>query len=112
MNPYSQQKQPRLRDRIRAALWHDLTLLFAPITLLCVLAVAMFVWLVDPAPPKTITISAGPRDSSFLPVAEQYRQILAHNGITLKVLTSDGSLQNLQRLLDPKEHVDLALVQG
>jgi len=112
MNPYSQQKERRLRDRIRAALWHDLTLLFAPITLLCALAVGMFVWLVDPAPPRTLTISAGPTDSSFLPVAEQYRQILARNGITLKVLVSDGSLQNLHRLLDPKQHVDLALVQG
>jgi NMT1-like family len=112
MTPYDQQKQPGLRERIRAALWHDVTLVFAPITLLCAIAVAMFVWLVDPAPPKTITISAGPQDSSFLPIAEQYRQILARNGITLKVLTSDGSLQNLHRLLDPKEHVDLALVQG
>ncbi len=28
------------------------------------------------------------------------------------MLESDGSVQNLHRLLDPKQHVDLALVQG
>ena len=32
--------------------------------------------------------------------------------VRLNVLESDGSEQNLQRLLDPKQHVDVALVQG
>jgi hypothetical protein len=73
----------------------DLTLTFAPIAIFVVVVITLVVWLVDPAPPHTITMSAGPHDSSFL-----------------KVLESDGSLQNLQRLLDPKQHVDIALVQG
>jgi hypothetical protein len=77
-----------------------------------VLVVMLLVWVVDPAPPKTITMSAGPRDSSFLITANQYKKILARNGIRLNVLESDGSDQNLQRLLDPKQHVDIALVQG
>jgi hypothetical protein len=92
--------------------WRVLALTFVPITVLVVLSVTLIVWLVDPAPPKTITMSAGPHDSSFLVTAEEYRKILARNRITLQVLESDGSVQNLQRLLDPKQHVDLALVQG
>ncbi len=92
--------------------WHDHLLVWGPATLLCALAVGLFIWLVDPAPPKVIVMSAGPKDSTLLPAAEAYREILARNGITLKVLTSAGSVQNLQRLLDPKQHVDLALVQG
>ncbi|GGP21627.1 TAXI family TRAP transporter solute-binding subunit [Silvimonas iriomotensis] len=76
------------------------------------LTIVLVVWLFEPAPPKTIVISAGPPDGSFLPAAEEYKKILARNGITLKVLPSDGSLQNLHRLLDPHQHVDLALVQG
>ena len=75
---------------------------WGPATLLCALAVGLFIWLVDPAPPKVIVMSAGPKDSTLLPAAEAYREILARNGITLKVLTSAGSVQNLQRLLDPK----------
>jgi hypothetical protein len=92
--------------------WRDHTLLYAVVAALIILMVTLVVWLVDPAPPKTITLSAGPHDSSFLVAAEQYRKILARNGIKLNVLESDGSVQNLQRLLDPKQHVDVALVQG
>lgn len=92
--------------------WRELSLTSVPIALLFVVMIGLIVWLADPAPPKTITISAGPHDSSLLNTAEAYKKILARNGITLKVLESDGSVQNLQRLTDPKEHVDLALVQG
>jgi hypothetical protein len=96
----------------RHVVWRDLSLTSLPIALLFVLMVGLVIWLADPAPPKTITISAGPQDSSFLHVAEEYKKILARNGITLKVLESDGSVQNLRRLLDPRQHVDVALVQG
>jgi hypothetical protein len=99
------------RDPLHAE-WRDHTLPYIAAAALIVLVVTLIVWLVDPAPPKTITLSAGPRDSSFVVAAEQYKKILAQNGITLNVLESDGSVQNLQRLLDPKQHVDLALVQG
>ncbi|WP_434109822.1 TAXI family TRAP transporter solute-binding subunit [Paraburkholderia caffeinilytica] len=92
--------------------WRDHTLPYVIVAALFVLMITLIVWLVDPAPPKTITISAGPHDSSFLVAANRYKTILARNGITLKVLESDGSVQNLHRLLDPKQHVDLALVQG
>jgi len=87
-------------------------LTFAPLAVLVVVVVTLVVWLVDPAPPRTIVMSGGPHDSSFLLAANEYKKILARNGITLKVLESDGSMQNLQRLLDPKQHVDIALVQG
>ncbi|MFM0336691.1 TAXI family TRAP transporter solute-binding subunit [Paraburkholderia fungorum] len=92
--------------------WRDHTVPYAIVAALFVLLVTLIVWLVDPAPPRTITMSAGPRDSSFMVAAEQYRKILARNGIKLNVLESDGSVQNLHRLLDPKQHVDIAFVQG
>ncbi|MDR5856062.1 TAXI family TRAP transporter solute-binding subunit [Caballeronia sp. LZ062] len=91
---------------------HDLVWSVGPLVLACALAVVLVVWLVDPAPPRTITITAGPPDSSLFQIAGDYAKQLARNGVTLKVLPSDGSVQNLQRLLDPKTHVDLGLVQG
>ncbi len=63
-------------------------------------------------PPRTLTISAGPAGSVFYSTAEKYRPILAREGITLKVLPSQGSLQNLERLTTPHSGVDLALVQA
>jgi hypothetical protein len=92
--------------------WRDHTLPYIVVAAVILLMVSLIVWVVDPAPPKTITLSAGPHDSSFVIAADQYKKILAQNGVTLKVLESDGSVQNLKRLLDPKQHVDLALVQG
>jgi TRAP-type uncharacterized transport system substrate-binding protein len=63
-------------------------------------------------PPHTLTISAGPVGSTFYATAEKYRPILAREGIALRVLPSQGSLQNLQRLVAPHSGVDLALVQA
>jgi hypothetical protein len=100
-----------LRDHTHPV-WRDLALTSLPFVVLFAVLVWLVVWLVDPAPPRTITISAGPQDSSFMQIAEEYRKILARNGVTLKVLASDGSGQNLDRLLDPKQKVDIALVQG
>jgi hypothetical protein len=105
-------KRPHMpRDHAKGVL-HDLTWTVGPVLLALALATALVVWLVDPAPPKTITMSAGQPDSSLYQTAQEYAKILARNGITLKVLPSEGSVQNLERLLDPKAQVDLALVQG
>jgi hypothetical protein len=92
--------------------WRDHTLPYVVTAVLVVLAIMLVIWIVDPAPPKTLTMSAGPRDSTFLVTANQYKKILARNGVRLKVLESDGSVQNLHRLLDPKQQVDIAFVQG
>jgi TRAP-type uncharacterized transport system substrate-binding protein len=69
-------------------------------------------WFFQSAPPKTITITSGTAGSSLLANAEKYRDILASNGVTLKILPSEGSLQNLQRLKDPSFQVDIGFVQG
>lgn len=92
--------------------WHDFAMLVLPIVVLSMLAIGLMVYWVDPAPPKHITMSVGPRDSTFWPIAEQYRRILARDGITMRLETSDGSVQNLQRLADPKQPVELGFVQG
>ncbi len=44
--------------------------------------------------------------------AERYRKILARQGVTLRVLPSQGSLDNLKRLSDPKFNADIGFVQG
>jgi TRAP transporter TAXI family solute receptor len=82
--------------------------------LLLVAAVATWAALhfVRAAPPRTITISTGPAGSAFETVAERYAKILARSGITLKVIESAGSIENLARLSDRKSHVDIALVQA
>jgi hypothetical protein len=64
------------------------------------------------APPTTITISSGPEGSVFQKNALKYAKILEGNGVKLNVLTSNGSLENLQRLNDPSSRVDIGIVQA
>ncbi len=81
----------------------------AIIAVIVLIAVWYFVHL---APPKTITISAGPKDSMFWRYATNYQYRLASNHITVQILTSQGSQENLQRLSDTNSGVDLAFVQS
>ena len=74
-------------------------------------ALALF-WFIHSAPPSTLIITSGPPDSVFRNTAEKYRKILARNGVRLKILTSQGSQENLQRLIDPRYRVDIGFVQG
>jgi TRAP transporter TAXI family solute receptor len=76
---------------------------------LCVLAV---VWFVRSAPPRTLTISGGPAGSKYQQYAESYRDILATHGVTLQILPSKGSQQNLHRLQSSQWGVDIGFVQG
>jgi TRAP-type uncharacterized transport system substrate-binding protein len=78
-------------------------------SLVMILAVYLFFHL---APPHTLTITSGPEGTVFQINAEKYRKILARNGVKLKILPSQGSLENLKRLSDPSFHVDLGFVQG
>ncbi|MDR2001181.1 MAG: ABC transporter substrate-binding protein [Zoogloeaceae bacterium] len=64
------------------------------------------------APPTSITISTGPEDGVFYRQAQRYAAHLKENGVTLKIVTSAGLYENLQKLEDPKSGVDLAFVQG
>lgn len=69
-------------------------------------------WSFYSAPPHTLTISSGPAGSTFETNAWKYRDILASNHVTLKIVSSEGSAQNLKRLDDPSFHVDVGFVQG
>ncbi|HTP64419.1 MAG TPA: TAXI family TRAP transporter solute-binding subunit [Geobacteraceae bacterium] len=90
----------------------DLLITTGPIILLTAAVIAAACWIVRPAPPDTITISSGPDGSTFRLTAEKYRKILARNGVKLQIMPSEGSLENLKRLCDPKSHVDVGFVQG
>src|SRR5579871_1026869 len=84
----------------------------APPVLICAVLIWAALHFVKSAPPHTLTLSSGPKGSNFEGIAQRYGKILARNGIKLTVLPSAGSLDNLNRLADPKSHVDIALVQS
>ena len=72
---------------------------------------AIFVF-INSAAPNTITITSGPVGSISHKNAEKYQKILAREGVTLKILPSEGSLDNLHKLSDSKVAVDVGFVMG
>lgn len=79
------------------------------------LGLAVVLWavlhFVRPAAPRAITISTGPGGSSFQRSAERYAKAFAKSGVTLHLRPSNGSLENLRRLADPRGGVDVGFVQ-
>lgn len=64
------------------------------------------------AAPRELIITTGPVGSSFHRNAERYQKILEREGVKLTILSSDGSAENLLRLADPKQKVDVGFVLG
>ena len=67
-------------------------------------------WCFHSAPPRTVFMTSGPEGSMFDRTGDKYAEILKREGITLKVVTSEGSADNLKRLFDPKFTVDVGFV--
>ncbi len=76
-----------------------------------VICFAVF-WFIHSAPPRVITLTSGPPGSAFERYAKSYSNRLASSGVTLKILPSQGSLENLERLENPAIRVDTGFVQG
>jgi TRAP-type uncharacterized transport system substrate-binding protein len=101
-----------MKARFVAISWRDLAVSFGPMILLIGVGIWLAIWLIRPAPPNTLTIATGPEHSSFWNTAEKYRAILARDGVTLKLVPSQGSLDNLHKLADEDSGVDVGFVQG
>ncbi|MGO9992588.1 MAG: TAXI family TRAP transporter solute-binding subunit [Steroidobacteraceae bacterium] len=102
----------RLPLKITAVSWKDVAETLGPILLVSAIAILVALHYVRPAPPHTLTMSSGPKGSNFQAIAERYQKILARNGIKLKIIESEGSLDNLNRLSDAKSGVDITMVQS
>src|ERR1700722_11203367 len=111
-SPTSRRRRFRLALKVTAVSWRDLFQTVGPVALISTVAVLLALHFVRPAPPSSLTISGGPPGSTFQAAAQQYQKILARNGITLKIVTSEGSLDNLNRLTDGNSGVDVAFVQS
>lgn len=96
----------------RIKLNRDLLLVATAATLLVVGTLAVVLLLMRPAPPTELVMSTGTADGMYHAYAMKYRDILARDGVTLRLWPSGGAVENLRRLTDPAAHVDVALVQG
>ncbi|MFT5698977.1 MAG: TRAP transporter TAXI family solute receptor [Desulforhopalus sp.] len=65
---------------------------------------------VEPAPPKTLKIATASAEGAYYAFANEYKDHFAKEKITLEVMETSGSVENLQLLKEKK--VDVAFLQG
>jgi len=81
--------------------------------LLCVIAtVWLALWYFIPAPPSSITIAAGVKDSATEHIALRYRDRLARHHVKANIRLTEGSLDSVRLLRDPNSGVDTGFALG
>lgn len=90
--------------------YKDLLITIGPALLITIIAFWVASKFIKPAPPNKIVIITGREDGAYFKYAKQYQAILARNDITLEILPSVGSAENIKRLND--NSADIAFVQG
>lgn len=88
----------------------DLLASAGPVALIAAGVLVGAYWWLDPQPPKTLTLATGPSGSAYAEFGQRYAQALAREGITVKLLPTEGSLANLQALRAGE--ADAAFVRG
>ncbi len=81
-----------------------------PFIILGAILWALLAFVFFPAPSNTVRIAAGVQGGAYIGFAQRYQRILTEQGLTVDIIETAGSLENL-RLLENKD-VDIALVQG
>jgi TRAP-type uncharacterized transport system substrate-binding protein len=67
---------------------------------------------VDPAPPRNISMACGTPGGASCNFANEYRDFMAKEGVTLSLKTSAGAMENLELLQQENDGADVAFVQG
>jgi TRAP-type uncharacterized transport system substrate-binding protein len=67
---------------------------------------------VFPPPPTKVDFASSYFGGHFQALAKRYKSILVRSGVTLNIIATDGSGENLKLLNDPKRKIPIGLMQG
>ena len=93
-------------------MWHSLwkpLVVVLPWTAIVLAVLYIAYRLVDPVPPRHLTIAAGRAGSGYDNFARQYARILARHGVELEIRNAAGAVEDLDLLRDPASGVQAAL---
>ena len=82
-----------------------------PLISLLFLALIILIWFAKPAPPDKVLMATG-TGGSYKVLGEKYKAYFEKRGIDLKLVETHGSKENLQHLIDRKDPIQAAFVQG
>jgi len=101
---------PPLRGALLSA--RDLIATAGPFVLIAIGLLVLAYWMLDPNPPRQVTLATGPDQGAYAEFGRRYRAALARNGIDVVLQPTQGSAENLALLQQKDGGVDLAFVQG
>lgn len=90
----------------------SLLILYGPLVLLVIAGFVFAYQFVDPAPPDRLVLATGDPAGAYSRFGERYRRFFADRGIELELRYTEGSLANLELLVEPGSGVRAAFVQG
>lgn len=88
----------------------EMLLSAGPFALLTIALLVLTYWWLNPNPPKRVVLATGPAQSAYDEFGKRYADALARYGITVELLSSEGSSANLELLRTGQ--ADLGFVQG
>ncbi len=98
--------------RFLALSLHDAVIVGAAVVALLLAVFWATYKVMRPAPPSHVTIVTGPSDGAYQIYAARYKEFFGRSGITLDIKPSAGSSENLVRLQNRDEDVDIGFLQG
>ncbi len=90
--------------------FRDLVVAAGPSVIIVAALCLLAYYLVDPTPPRSVTLATGQENSAYEELGKKYATLLGKQGIKVTLVRSLGSQENLQRLNEGK--VDIAFVQS
>jgi hypothetical protein len=102
MTPSRAPRRPGGLGRLAAVL--------APVAV--VAGLAAMALLGQPFPPRTLVMTTGPEGGDYAQIGLRYRELLAREGVVLRLAPSAGNVENVARLRDPGSQASAALVAG
>ena len=77
---------------------------------------ALGIWLtfslLRPTPPRSVAMAIDPEGSYGAELGKRYRELLARDGIDLRLVPTAGAVDSVVRLRDPKSGISIAIIPG
>ncbi len=97
-------------NSLKKHLYNPTAIILSFLVLLIVIFGAL--WILTPPPPKSIKIATGLPQGLYYQFGERLKNELAKEGVTLEVVETGGTVDNLRLLSSPKSDIDFAMVQS
>jgi len=101
----------KLRLNLHTITSRDFLIVALPLGIVVGVAAVLAVKLMGSAPTSKIRLLSGPPGSNFRLNAEKYKKHIEAHGVKVEIVDTQGSLDNLKRLADPNQKVDVGFVQ-